>query len=80
MTSVLDFFRFCDVVEMATTHKRIETNLVIKKKYKNYKILTSKNQKEYSVSNSFIIKRNLSNFRIQMLEFGNFFFYKTRNL
>jgi hypothetical protein len=33
----LGFFRFCDVVEMATTHKRIETNLVIKKKYKNYK-------------------------------------------
>jgi hypothetical protein len=28
---------------------------------KKHKILTSKNQKEYSVSNSFIKKRNLSN-------------------
>jgi hypothetical protein len=32
---------------------------------KNYKILTSKNQKECSVSNSFIKKRNLSTFKIK---------------
>jgi uncharacterized protein YerC len=37
----LGFFQLCDVVEMAIIHKRIQTNLVIKKTQKYKKIEAS---------------------------------------